>query len=231
MPKLLILFKNFLFIYFFNFSLYLQNGNFLNIIHYEIYNFNKVSTLIMKRTLNEMLRYNNRSQLKVSQINNNIDDYEENKISSSQTGLIRTSKKKSNNNKSKNTKNYIITKNEETLEDLLKEYDDEMREINNNNNNNNKTFFKKAKHVLEAFDNIFIDKVIDSNIFIDKVINSNIQNKQSDLKEDVMANAVILCGSPILAIPILSYFCKRINFFHSILSYFCKRINFFHSPQ
>ncbi|SOV24750.1 Plasmodium exported protein (hyp6), unknown function [Plasmodium sp. DRC-Itaito] len=202
MPKILILFKNLLFIYFFNFSLYLQNGNFLNIIHYEIYNFNKVSTLIMKRTLNEMLRYNNRSQLKVSQINNNIDDYEENKISSSQSELLETSKKQSNDNISEYNNNYNITTREETLEDLLNEYDEEMREINNNNK---KTFFKKAKLVLEAFDNIFIDKVI----------NSNIQNKQSDLKEDVMANAVILYSSPILAIPILSYFCKRINFFHS----------------
>ncbi|SOV20285.1 Plasmodium exported protein (hyp6), unknown function [Plasmodium sp. gorilla clade G2] len=202
MPKVLILFKYLLFIYFFNLSLSINNKNFLNIINYKIYNFNMVPGLIIKRTLTEMLMHNNKSQIKVSQINNNIDDYEENKISSSQTGLIKTSKKKSKKNKSKNTKNYNITKKEETLEDLLSEYDEDMREINNNKK---KTFFKRAKLVLEAFDNIFIDKVIDTNI----------QNKHSDLEDDVIDNAIILSGSPILAIPIYSYFCKRMNFFHS----------------
>ncbi|SOV21211.1 Plasmodium exported protein, unknown function [Plasmodium sp. DRC-Itaito] len=202
MHKLLILFKKLLFIYFFNLLLYINNEHFLNIINYEIYNFNKVSTLIMKRTLNEMLRYNNRSQLKVSHINNKTDDYEENIIISSQTELLETSKKQSNDNISEYDNNYNITTREETLEDLLNEYDEEMREINNNKK---KPFFKRAKLLCKAFDNIFIDKVIDSNI----------QNKQSDLKEDVIDNAVILGASTVLLIPVLSYFCKRINFFHS----------------
>ncbi|SOV20230.1 Plasmodium exported protein (hyp6), unknown, putative [Plasmodium gaboni] len=149
-----------------------------------------------------MLMYNNKSQIKLSQINNNIDDYEENKISSSQSELLETSKKQSNDNISEYNNNYNITTREETLEDLLNEYDEEMREINNNKK---KPFFKRAKLLLKAFDNIFIDKVIDSNI----------QNKQSDLKDDVMANAVILGASTVLLIPVLSYFCKRINFFHS----------------
>lgn len=120
--------------------------------------------------------------------------------------MLKTSKKESSNN-SENTNNYNITKREETLEDLLKEYDEDMKEINNNNKK--KTFFKKAKLVLEAFDNIFIDKLIDANI----------HNKKSEIKEDVIDNAVILCGSLILTIPVLSYFCKRINFFHSLLHY------------
>ncbi|KYO02933.1 exported protein (hyp6) [Plasmodium gaboni] len=202
MHKLLILFKKLLFIYFFNLLIYINNEHFLNIINYEIYNFNKVSTLIMKRTLNEMLRYNNRSQLKVSHINNKTDDYEENIIISSQTELLETSKKQSNDNISEYDNNYNITTREETLEDLLNEYDEEMREINNNKK---KPFFKRAKLLCKAFDNIFIDKVVDSNI----------QNKQSDLKEDVIDNAVILGASTVLLIPVLTYFCKRINFFHS----------------
>ncbi|SCQ12576.1 Plasmodium exported protein (hyp6), unknown, putative [Plasmodium sp.] len=144
--------------------------------------------------------YNNKSQLKVSQINNNNDDYVENKISSSQTQFLKSSKKNSNNSKSENNNNYIITKKEETLEDLLKEYHEDMIEINNKKE---KTFFKRAKLVLEVFDNIFIDKVIDSKI----------QNKQSELKEDIIDNSVILCASAILAIPIISYFSKRMDFF------------------
>ncbi|SOV20062.1 Plasmodium exported protein (hyp6), unknown function [Plasmodium sp. gorilla clade G2] len=176
--------------------------HFLNIINNEIYNFNKVSTLNMKRKLNEMLRYNNRSQLKFSHINNNTDYCEEYIISSSETELLETSKKKSNDNTSEDDNNYNITTREETLEDLLNEYDEEMREINNNKK---KTFFKRAKLLWKAFDNIFIDKIIDTNI----------QNKQSELEEDIFQNAVILSSSPIFAIPILSYFCKRINFFHS----------------
>ncbi|EUR78350.1 hypothetical protein PFBG_00864 [Plasmodium falciparum 7G8] len=195
-----------------------------------------VSSLVIKRTLTEMLIYNSKSQLKVSQINKNTHDNEKNKISSPQTQLLRTSKNESNNNNSENTNNYNITKREETFEDLLNEYDEDMKEINNNNsenannynitkreetledllneydeemkeinNNKKKTFFKKAKLVLQAFDNIFIDKVIDSNI----------QHKKSELKEDVIDNAAILCNVAILGIPVVSYFCKRINFFHS----------------
>ncbi|ETW20802.1 hypothetical protein PFFVO_00357 [Plasmodium falciparum Vietnam Oak-Knoll (FVO)] len=133
-----------------------------------------VPNLILKRTLNEMLILN-------------------------QTELLKTSKKESSNN-SENTNNYNIIKSEETLEDLLNEYDEEMKEIKNNNK---KTFFKRAKLVLEAIDNIFIDKVIDSNI----------QDRKSGLKEDIIDNAVILCGSMIFTIPIFSYLLKRINFF------------------
>ncbi|KOB63524.1 hypothetical protein PFHG_05315 [Plasmodium falciparum HB3] len=203
MSKVLIFFTNFLLIYLSNFPLYINNEHLINIINYEIYNFNMVSSLVIKRTLTEMLIYNSKSQLKDSQINKNTHDNEKNKISSPQTELLRTSKNESNNNNSENTNNYNITKREETLEDLLKEYDEDMKEINNNNKK--KTFFKKAKLVLEAFDNIFIDKLIDANI----------HNKKSELKEDVIDNSVALCGSLILAIPIFSYFCKRINFFHS----------------
>ncbi|ETW38864.1 hypothetical protein C923_00386 [Plasmodium falciparum UGT5.1] len=133
-----------------------------------------VPNLILKRTLNEMLILN-------------------------QTELLKTSKKESSNN-SENTNNYNIIKSEETLEDLLNEYDEEMKEIKNNNK---KTFFKRAKLVLEAIDNIFIDKVIDSNI----------QDRKSGLKEDIIDNAVILCDSMIFTIPIFSYLLKRINFF------------------
>ncbi|KNG78313.1 hypothetical protein PFMG_04397 [Plasmodium falciparum IGH-CR14] len=99
-------------------------------------------------------------------------------ISLNQTVLLKTSKKESSNN-SENTNNYNIIKREETLEDLLNEYDEEMKEIKNNNK---KTFFKRAKLVLEAIDNIFIDKVIDSNI----------QDRKSGLKEDIIDNAIIL---------------------------------------
>ncbi|ETW51057.1 hypothetical protein PFMALIP_00902 [Plasmodium falciparum MaliPS096_E11] len=162
-----------------------------------------VSSLVIKRTLTEMLIYNSKSQLKDSQINKNTHDNEKNKISSPQTELLRTSKNESNNNNSENTNNYNITKREETLEDLLKEYDEDMKEINNNNKK--KTFFKKAKLVLEAFDNIFIDKLIDANI----------QKKQSQLEEEVFENAIVLSNSMILAIPIFAYLFKRINFFHS----------------
>nr|SPJ13269.1 Plasmodium exported protein (hyp6), unknown function [Plasmodium sp. DRC-Itaito] len=202
MSKVLIFFKNFLLIYLSYLPLYINNEHLINIINYEIYTFNMVSSLITKRILTEMLICNSKSQLKVSQKNNNTHLYEKNKTSSSQTGLLKTSKNESNNNDSENTNSYNITKKEKTLEDLLKEYDDEMREINKNNK---KSFFKRGKLVLEAFDNIFIDKVIDENI----------HNKKSELKEHVIANSVILYGSSILAIPILSYFCKRINFFHS----------------
>ncbi|ETW51636.1 hypothetical protein PFMALIP_00368 [Plasmodium falciparum MaliPS096_E11] len=158
-----------------------------------------VPNLILKRTLNEMLMYNNKSQLNVSHINNYNHDYENSEISLNQTVLLKTSKKESSNN-SENTNNYNIIKREETLEDLLNEYDEEMKEIKNNNK---KTFFKRAKLVLEAIDNIFIDKVIDSNI----------QDRKSGLKEDIIDNAVILCGSMIFTIPIFSYLLKRINFF------------------
>ncbi|SOV20173.1 Plasmodium exported protein (hyp6), unknown function [Plasmodium sp. gorilla clade G2] len=202
MSNILTFLKNLLLIYFFNFPLYINNEHLLSIIHNEMFNFNMVSTLIMKRTLTEMLRYNNKSQLNVSHINNNGDEYEENKISSSQTKLLKHSTEESNNNKSKNTNSDNITKKEETLEDLLNEYDEEMNEINNYKK---KPFLKRAKLVLEAFDNIFVDKIVDTNI----------QNKQSELKDDVIDNAVIISAAPILAIPILSYFCKRINFFHS----------------
>ncbi|KNC37028.1 hypothetical protein PFLG_01952, partial [Plasmodium falciparum RAJ116] len=126
-------------------------------------------------------------------------DYEDSEISLNQTELLKTSKKESSNN-SENTNNYNIIKSEETLEDLLNEYDEEMKEIKNNNK---KTFFKRAKLVLEAIDNIFIDKVIDSNI----------QDRKSGLKEDIIDNAVILCDSMIFTIPIFSYLLKRINFF------------------
>ncbi|SOV76608.1 Plasmodium exported protein (hyp6), unknown function [Plasmodium reichenowi] len=202
MSKVLIFFTNLLLIYLSNFPLYINNEHLRNIINYKIYNYNMVSSLVIKRTLTEMLIYNSKSQLKVSQINKNTHDNEKNKISSRQTELLRTSKNEPKNNDSENTNNYNITKKEETLEDLLKEYDKEMKEINNNNK---KKFFKRSKLVLEAFDNIFIDKVIDSDI----------HNKKSELKEDVVDNAVTLCGSLILAIPVLSYFFKRINFFHS----------------
>ncbi|SOV74256.1 Plasmodium exported protein (hyp6), unknown, putative [Plasmodium sp. gorilla clade G3] len=159
-----------------------------------------VPYLIIKRTLTEMIMYNNNSQLNVPKINNNTDEYEENGIFTSLKQFLKTSKKEPNNRKSENNNNYNITKKEETLEDLLKEYQEEMKEINKRKK---KSFFKRAKLVLEVFDNIFIDKVIDSNI----------QNKQSELKEDVIDNSVILCASPILAIPIISYFCKRMDFF------------------
>ncbi|CDO63203.1 Plasmodium exported protein (hyp6), unknown function [Plasmodium reichenowi] len=161
-----------------------------------------VSSLVIKRTLTEMLIYNSKSQLKVSQINKNTHDNEKNKISSRQTEWLRTSKNESINNDSENTNNYNIIKKEETLEDLLKEYDEEMKEINNNKK---KKFFKRSKLVLEAFDNIFIDKVIDANI----------QNKESQLEEEVFENAIILSNSMIFAIPIFAYLFKRINFFHS----------------
>ncbi|SOS76383.1 Plasmodium exported protein, unknown function [Plasmodium sp. gorilla clade G1] len=199
MSNVLIFLKNILLKYFFNLVLYINNEHLLFILHYEIYNYNMVPNLILKRTLNEMLMYNNKSQLNVSHINNYNHDYEDSEISLNQTELLKTSKKESSNN-SENTNNYNIIKSEETLEDLLNEYDEEMKEIKNNNK---KTFFKRAKLVLEAIDNIFIDKVIDSNI----------QDRKSGLKEDIIDNAVILCGSMIFTIPIFSYLLKRINFF------------------
>lgn len=170
-------------------------------MHYEMYNTKLVSNLIIKRRLSETLMYNKRSQLKVSNINNYNDDHEENKNSlTEKKEMLKTSNRNENNRKSKKRRNYDVTKKKETLEDLLKEYDEEMKEIKNNNK---KTFFKRAKLVLEAIDNIFIDKVIDSNI----------QDRKSGLKEDIIDNAVILCGSMIFTIPIFSYLLKRINFF------------------
>ncbi|SPJ11718.1 Plasmodium exported protein, unknown function [Plasmodium sp. DRC-Itaito] len=71
---------------------------------------------------------------------------------------------------------------------------------------NNKSKKKKIKLVLEAFDNIFIDKVT----------NTNIHEKYSKLEEEVFENAIIHSSSSILfAIPIFSYLSKRINFFDS----------------
>ncbi|SCQ12669.1 Plasmodium exported protein (hyp6), unknown function [Plasmodium sp.] len=170
------------------------------IIHYEIYNNNIVSNLITKRKLNEMLRYNNKSQLNISHVNNNTDVFEKHRKFSSLKQFLKTSKTEPNNIKSENDNNYNINNKEETLEDLLKEYDEEMKEINEKKK---KTFFKRAKLVLEAFDNILIDKVIDTNI----------REKYSELEEEVFDNALILSNTMIFAIPIFSYLFKRINFY------------------
>ncbi|SOV84352.1 Plasmodium exported protein (hyp6), unknown, putative [Plasmodium sp.] len=94
-----------------------------------------VPNLIIKRTLTEMIVYNNNSQLNVSQINNNTDDYEENRKFSSLKQFLKTSKKEPNNIKSENNNNCNINEKEEILEDLLKEYQEEMKEINKRKKN------------------------------------------------------------------------------------------------
>ncbi|SOV79602.1 Plasmodium exported protein, unknown function [Plasmodium sp. gorilla clade G3] len=204
MSRILFSLKNLLLIYLSNLLLYINNKHLLSIIHYEIYNGILASNFIIKRRLTEMSIYNKSSQLKISNINNYNDDHEENKNSLTQkTEILKTLNRYENNNKLKKRRNYNITKKRETLEDLLNEYDEEMKEINKTKK---KSFFKRAKLVLEAFDNIFIDKVTDTNI----------HEKYSELEEEVFENAVILSSSSMLfAIPIFSYLCKRINFFDS----------------
>ncbi|ETW17277.1 hypothetical protein PFNF135_04370 [Plasmodium falciparum NF135/5.C10] len=204
MSRVLNFFKNLLLIYISNCLLYINNKHLLSIMHYEMYNTKLVSNLIIKRRLSETLMYNKRSQLKVSNINNYNDDHEENKNSlTEKKEMLKTSNRNENNRKSKKRRNYDVTKKKETLEDLLKEYDEEMKEIKKKKK---KSFFKRAKLVLEALDNIFIDKVTDTNI----------HEEYSELEEEVFENAIILSSSSmIFAIPIFSYICKRINFFDS----------------
>ncbi|ETW47894.1 hypothetical protein C923_04280 [Plasmodium falciparum UGT5.1] len=178
MSRVLNFFKNLLLIYISNCLLYINNKHLLSIMHYEMYNTKLVSNLIIKRRLSETLMYNKRSQLKVSNINNYNDDHEENKNSlTEKKEMLKTSNRNENNRKSKKRRNYDVTKKKET-----------------------------AKLVLEALDNIFIDKVTDTNI----------HEEYSELEEEVFENAIILSSSSmIFAIPIFSYICKRINFFDS----------------
>lgn len=56
---------------------------------------------------------------------------------------------------------YDEPKKKETLEDLLEEYDEDMKEINKTNE---KPFYKRALFLLNVFDNIFIDKLVNLHI-------------------------------------------------------------------
>ncbi|SOV84280.1 Plasmodium exported protein, unknown function [Plasmodium sp.] len=90
----------------------------------------------------------------------------------------------------------------DNLEQLIEENIDEPEEIYNEEK---KSFFKRALLLLKIFDNIFIQKTIDSRA----------QNKISNIHEDTKANLFILSvGIPMATIPIYMYLTKRMDFFH-----------------
>ncbi|SOV20014.1 Plasmodium exported protein, unknown function [Plasmodium sp. gorilla clade G2] len=95
-----------------------------------------------------------------------------------------------------------VKKTYDNLEQLIEENVDEPEEIYNKEK---KSFFKRAFLLLKTFDNIFIQKIVDSRA----------QNQRSDIHEDIKANLCILsAGIPIAAIPIYKYLLNRMDFFY-----------------
>ncbi|SCQ12811.1 Plasmodium exported protein, unknown function [Plasmodium sp.] len=95
-----------------------------------------------------------------------------------------------------------VKKRYDNLEQLIEENIDEPEEIYNKEK---KSFFKRALLLLKIFDNIFIQKTIDSLA----------QNKRSNVHEDIKANLFILsAGVPMATIPIYMYLTKRMDFFY-----------------
>ncbi|KYN93221.1 putative exported protein [Plasmodium gaboni] len=94
-----------------------------------------------------------------------------------------------------------VKKTYDNLEQLIEQNVDEPEEIYNKEK---KSFFKRSFLLLKIFDNIFIQKTIDSRA----------QNQRSDIHEDIKANLCILsAGIPMTAIPIYMYLIKRMDFF------------------
>ncbi|SOV20002.1 Plasmodium exported protein (hyp6), unknown function [Plasmodium sp. gorilla clade G2] len=95
---------------------------------------------------------------------------------------------------------YDEPKKNEILEDLLEEYDEEMKELNETNQ---KPFYKRALLLLEVFDNIFIDKLIDMNI----------QKKNSSLLDHAVVNSTFITSRySILGLPMLIYLIRSFEF-------------------
>ncbi|CDO64821.1 Plasmodium exported protein, unknown function [Plasmodium reichenowi] len=96
---------------------------------------------------------------------------------------------------------YNEPKKKETLEDLLEEYDEEMKEINKTNE---KPFCKRAFLLLDVFDNIFIDKLVDMNI----------KKKRSSLVDHTVVNSVYLSNPscPSLGMLISGYLVRSFEF-------------------
>ncbi|SOV25490.1 Plasmodium exported protein (hyp6), unknown function [Plasmodium sp. DRC-Itaito] len=94
-----------------------------------------------------------------------------------------------------------ISSGNDNLESLLDEYHEEMKEINEQNE---KPFFKRALYLIHCLDNIFIDKLVDENL----------QNKTSEIADDVLAHSVFLssCCNIFSGIPILMYIIRRFDF-------------------
>lgn len=95
-----------------------------------------------------------------------------------------------------------VTRTYDNLEQLIEENIDEPEQIYNEEK---KSFFKRALLLLKIFDNIFIQKTIDSPA----------QNKGSNIHEDIKANLCILSAAiPVTAIPIYMYLTNIMDFFY-----------------
>ncbi|SOV20581.1 Plasmodium exported protein (hyp6), unknown, putative [Plasmodium sp. DRC-Itaito] len=155
---------------------------------------------ILNRTLSDSFNLPDKTKLRTS---NNNKTLHKNKTD------VKTVKTKIYNNKYSNDKNkineveiieYDEPKKKETLEDLLEEYDEEMKEINQKNE---KPFYKRALFLLDVFDNIFIDKLIDMNL----------KKKHSSLLDHIGFNSTyISSNNTLIGIPILVYLIRSFEF-------------------
>ncbi|CZU00467.1 hypothetical protein CYL21_2636 [Plasmodium falciparum NF54] len=144
--------------------------------------------ITQNRILTESYTNNNKS-LKTSHIKKNTKRNE-----------IKYDKDINNLNTDSQSHNNISTENN-NLESLLGEYHEEMKEINKRNE---KPFFKRALYLMDCFDNIYIDKLIDQNV----------HNKSSPIAQHVTENSVFLSHacSIFTAIPIITYIVKRFDY-------------------
>ncbi|KYN93159.1 exported protein (hyp6), partial [Plasmodium gaboni] len=155
---------------------------------------------ILNRTLSDSFNLPDKTKLRTS---NNNKTLHKNKTD------VKTVKTKIYNNKYSNDKNkineveiieYDEPKKKETLEDLLEEYDEEMKEINQKNE---KPFYKRALFLLDVFDNIFIDKLIDMNI----------QKKDSSFLDHAVVNSTVIgTNSSYIGLPMLVYLIRSFEF-------------------
>ncbi|SOV10293.1 Plasmodium exported protein (hyp6), unknown function [Plasmodium sp. gorilla clade G2] len=155
---------------------------------------------ILNRTLSDSFNLPDKTKLRTS---NNNKTLHKNKTD------VETVKAKINNKKYSNDKNninevetieYDEPKKKETLEDLLEEYDEEMKEINETKE---KPFYKRALLLLEVFDNIFIDKLIDMNL----------KKKHSSFLDHAVVNSTnIGTNSSLIGLPMLVYLIRSFEF-------------------
>ncbi|SOS81681.1 Plasmodium exported protein (hyp6), unknown, putative [Plasmodium sp.] len=115
--------------------------------------------------------------------------------------------KKQNSNMRTNTKTKEKIENntrnkKETLEDLLEKYNEEMKEINEKSE---KPFIKRAYFLLDVFDSIFTDKLVDMKL----------QKKKSNLVDYVVRNSINMGYAKIaISIPAFIYIIKSFEFFN-----------------
>ncbi|ETW18002.1 hypothetical protein PFFVO_03106 [Plasmodium falciparum Vietnam Oak-Knoll (FVO)] len=155
---------------------------------------------ILNRTLSDSCNLREKINLRTS--NNN-------KTLHKNSTHVENVKSKTCNKKYSNDKNninevdaieYDEPKKKETLEDLLEEYDEDMKEINKTNE---KPFYKRALFLLNVFDNIFIDKLVDMNI----------QKKKSSLVDHTVVNTAYMCNTfSSIGLPLSGFLVTRLDF-------------------